>query len=429
MKKKLQLQDIAEAVSLRENISRREAETFMRALFDTVEQALLDDKFIKIKGLGTFKLIAVSERESININTGERFQISGHTKISFTPDNAMKELVNRPFAHFEAVDLNEDTNPEEFEIIDRETENEYSMEDEEDNEETAETTPEDSVSEKEIVDESTTSIGKAEEVDNVAIEEQNTVLESPNTSSENTTQEQQTTTTPNENDKSVETNDKEVADNHTNADEKTEKSEITPEVFAPSSNNSDEAHTPSEHTSSTAGYAYIESMQRRKPNIWKYVALSLIVLILMSISYFVGYYRLLCPCSYPVIERLFEPSAPDNSVRSEAQTNTAKPTENKVEKELPALKSNEPIKIDSTLVGTNAETSNQSSTKQEKAEQKAQEPTIPPYHIVKRGENVYRISRKYYKTDKYVPQIIRENKLKDSDNITVGMKLKLPQVD
>ena len=68
--------------------------------------------------------MAVSERESVNINTGERFQISGHTKVSFTPDSTMKELVNRPFAHFEAVDLNDDTDTKEFEVIDEEMEEE-----------------------------------------------------------------------------------------------------------------------------------------------------------------------------------------------------------------------------------------------------------------------------------------------------------------
>ena len=122
MKRKLGIQDFAEIIEQREGISRTEAENFVRAFFDVVEQGLEEDKFVKIKGLGTFKLIAVSERESVNINTGERFQISGHTKISFTPDAAMKELINRPFAHFEAVDLNDSTDTREFEEIDEEME-------------------------------------------------------------------------------------------------------------------------------------------------------------------------------------------------------------------------------------------------------------------------------------------------------------------
>ena len=88
-----------------ETLDKKTCEAFARTLFEVVEEALLSDKFVKVKGFGTFKLVAVSDRESVNINTGERFQISGHTKISFTPDNSMKDLVNRPFAHFEAVDI------------------------------------------------------------------------------------------------------------------------------------------------------------------------------------------------------------------------------------------------------------------------------------------------------------------------------------
>ena len=124
MKKKPTLQDFADYIAQSEGVDKTTAEAFVRAFFDIIEEGLIDDKFVKIKGFGTFKLVAVSERESVNINTGERFQISGHTKVSFTPDSTMKELVNRPFAHFEAVDLNDDTDTKEFEVIDEEMEEE-----------------------------------------------------------------------------------------------------------------------------------------------------------------------------------------------------------------------------------------------------------------------------------------------------------------
>ena len=120
MKKKLLLQDISDLLVQPGHAGKKDADNFVRAFFDIVEQGLLEDQFVKIKGLGTFKLVSVSDRESVNINTGERFQISGHTKISFTPDNAMKELVNRPFSHFEAVDLSEETDTAEFDLIDQE---------------------------------------------------------------------------------------------------------------------------------------------------------------------------------------------------------------------------------------------------------------------------------------------------------------------
>lgn len=118
MKKKLLLQDIMDYISQSEGLTPEDADTFVRSFFDIVEQGLLEDKIVKIKGLGTFKLVAVSERESVNINTGERIQIEGHSKISFTPDSSMKELINRPFAHFEPVELNDETNAEELDKID-----------------------------------------------------------------------------------------------------------------------------------------------------------------------------------------------------------------------------------------------------------------------------------------------------------------------
>ena len=67
------------------------------------------DKYVKIRGLGTFKLIDVGSRESVNVNTGERFEIQGHTKVSFTPEPALKDIINRPFSHFETVVLNDAT--------------------------------------------------------------------------------------------------------------------------------------------------------------------------------------------------------------------------------------------------------------------------------------------------------------------------------
>lgn len=84
-------------------------------MFELIEEALATEKYVKVKGLGTFKLTEVESRESVNVNTGERIEIQGHTKISFTPDSSMKDLINKPFAHFETVILNENTKLEDTE--------------------------------------------------------------------------------------------------------------------------------------------------------------------------------------------------------------------------------------------------------------------------------------------------------------------------
>lgn len=114
MDNKILLQDIADFLCYRSGITKRDAEQFVRAFFEVIQQGLERDQYVKIKGFGTFKLVEVGQRESVNINTGERFQINGHTKVSFTPDTSLKDLVNRPFSHFQTVILNDETAIEEL---------------------------------------------------------------------------------------------------------------------------------------------------------------------------------------------------------------------------------------------------------------------------------------------------------------------------
>lgn len=119
MEKKYTLQDLAALLAERESLPLEQAEDFVRSFFELTEEGLLKDSFVKVTGFGTFKLVEVSERESVNINTGERFQISGHNKISFTPDGTLRELVNRPFAHFTTVTLNDKTSEAALEEAER----------------------------------------------------------------------------------------------------------------------------------------------------------------------------------------------------------------------------------------------------------------------------------------------------------------------
>lgn len=119
---KVTIQDLANLLFEKHGMSKKDAELFIKGMFDLVEEALATEKYVKIKGLGVFKLTEVDSRESIDVNTGERIEIQGHTKVSFTPDSALKELINKPFSHFETVVLNEgvqleDTKVETDEII------------------------------------------------------------------------------------------------------------------------------------------------------------------------------------------------------------------------------------------------------------------------------------------------------------------------
>ena len=104
---KTAIQLIADAVAKKHKITVKEAEKFVSSMFDVMNEGLKTDKLVKVKELGTFKVQAVKPRESVNVNTGERVLIEGHDKVSFTPDTTMKELVNKPFALFETVVLND----------------------------------------------------------------------------------------------------------------------------------------------------------------------------------------------------------------------------------------------------------------------------------------------------------------------------------
>lgn len=105
---KISIQDLASNLANRQGIDKTSAETFIKAMFTTIENGLNADGMVKIKGFGTFKVIDVDARESVSVNTGERVTIEGHKKITFTPDNTMKEMVNRPFAQFDTITLDDE---------------------------------------------------------------------------------------------------------------------------------------------------------------------------------------------------------------------------------------------------------------------------------------------------------------------------------
>lgn len=109
MNEKLNIQNLIELLAEKHGMSKRNADSFVKEFFQLIEEALEKDKYVKIKGLGAFKLIDVESRESVNVNTGERFEIQGHTKVSFTPEPALKDIINKPFSHFETVVLNDNT--------------------------------------------------------------------------------------------------------------------------------------------------------------------------------------------------------------------------------------------------------------------------------------------------------------------------------
>ena len=135
---------LAQKLAEKTGISQQDAELFIRKMFDVVNEGLQADKQVKMKWLGTFKVTSVKDRESVDVNTGERIVIEGRDKISFTPDTILKEIINKPFAQFETVVVNDGV---EFDEIDRKFEAEEQLAENQQMDEAEETSEPSEVSE------------------------------------------------------------------------------------------------------------------------------------------------------------------------------------------------------------------------------------------------------------------------------------------
>ena len=401
-----------------ETLDKKTCEAFARTLFEVVEEALLSDKFVKVKGFGTFKLVAVSDRESVNINTGERFQIEGHTKVSFIPDNTLKEEINRPFAHFETIDLSDETEQAELDAIDA-----AAAEEALENEEAEETVEE--VAEEMPADEPTEEVVEEEVMEEVPEEvlKEEPVEETEEPMEEPVATEPQTIVT-------AEKKEEEPAKAEEPAADTTLESEKTPE---PEAEEQEEAPT-----ALPVSYEYAEQPPHRPFNWWKAIGVFFAVLALMLLSYFAGYYRLLCPCIIGLPEWTEpQPVQPAAKVQP-AKTTPAKPQPAPAESTAPKISENslnsenpeQPEPRKSKPAKPDPAPRKQQSAPAEVAPAPPADTTVATQpHTVARGETLYSIARKYYGSDKYVNVIIRHNRIKNPNNIEKGTTLQIPILD
>ena len=401
-----------------ETLDKKTCEAFARTLFEVVEEALLSDKFVKVKGFGTFKLVAVSDRESVNINTGERFQIEGHTKVSFIPDNTLKEEINRPFAHFETIDLSDETELAELDAIDA-----AAAEEALENEEAEETVEE--VAEEMPADEPTEEVVEEEVMEEVPEEvlKEEPVEEAEEPMEEPVATEPQTIVT-------AEKKEEEPAKAEEPAADTTLESKKNPE---PEAEEQEEAPT-----ALPVSYEYTEQPPRRPFNWWKAIGVFFFVLALMLLSYFAGYYRLLCPCIIGLPEWTEpQPVQPAAKVQP-AKTAPAKPQPAPAESTAPKISANplnsenpeQPESRKSKPAKPDPAPRKQQSAPAEVAPAPPADTTVATQpHTVARGETLYSIARKYYGSDKYVNVIIRHNRIKNPNNIEKGTTLQIPILD
>ena len=437
MKQKLLLSDFAQWLSEKEGITKKEAQTFLRTLFQIVEQGLTDDQFVKIKGLGTFKLVTVNERESVNINTGERFQIGEHNKIAFIPDASMKEIINRPFAHFESVDLSDETDTAELDAVDEAVKQEFPPISEEETSTAEESIP----TTVEVITESShpTSLPeKQKDVTEEVSEESNLTEEIPTEiatitegleekkaeekaetetlaqaeETEALAQAEETETLAQA--EAVAITAKETA-SESQASEENLTPEETPIQVVSTSEKTDAMGTDAEisvsqpTTLTVSGAAVEEEEDTRRP--WlRRTLMALFVLLLCTASYFAGYYHLLCPpCASTA------PTAPAAKVQPDS-TQAKKP---------------QAAKKDSAAVSAAPQTVSKplNEAKDSVKQPQKQEEAVTRTHTIRVGDNLSRIARKYYGDDHYVDFIIRQNNLKNADNIHVGKVLMLPPLE
>lgn len=456
MEKKLLLQEIAEIIANKEGLSKKKAETFCRLFFEVVEEGLITDKYVKIKGFGTFKLVPVGERESVDVNTGERIQISGHSKISFTPDPLIKDLVNKPFAHFQTVVINEDTDMEELEnvVVPEEVE----TPDEQESEETVETA-EDATPEEPTEDAAEAAVTEAdEEAEGSTAEDEepevvlpplpddsqaDEVVAAEKSEEEEATEEPQQADTEVEDDESAQAADDENTpgdepdtDNSPAAAEEAEdEADAQPAESAAELPDAD-LNTRTSGTNGPVRYIVEAANPSRRPNWWKIIALTLFVFILMILSYFAGYYGVFCPlcndhrqphAALPVAA----PAAPKQDAAAQKPT-AAAPKPNTAAR--PAASTDTAKTSTPTPPPAPGPSVQEASTPQPAAEV-TYSPSVrytitgtKRVHTIKSGENLYAIARRTYGHKEFAAYIIRYNKLENPDNIVVGTTLKLPEL-
>ena len=507
MDNKILLPNLAEALANRAGISKRKAENFVRAFFELAEEGLTTDSILKIKGFATFKIVTVSDRESVNINTGERFQINGHEKVSFVPDAAFKELINRPFNHFTTITLDDDFDISELDNADDIIPSDTDSTDEEMAEETSMQTSEDTAENDDVVEVKTQDAEGAKakddtaplpeaETQNLMDEAQNLIDEAEkqqhpyadNAEEEKTSAEEATAETEED---VVETagNTAETAENpELPTEENTQESPedetpegegecemaANPEEECPGNATpveENESETPAdgeEECSNTNSDNTVDAQKdasekreihiypdgemhegspiviqntlaAERHNWWRTAFIVLVTLVLMTLSYYAGYYRVLCPPC--VITDVLSPS--DKDVAAKPQ-----PAPAKIEKPIAENSKKEAADSaqQSTAVSNKAQTSaaeiseEAKVAKQREAELKAANKYpqleggdylitgVITQHTISVGDNLYKLAKKHYNDKELANYIIFHNQISNPDVIQLGQTIEIPRL-
>lgn len=383
MNERLTTQDLINLLAEKHGMERKDAQAFVKEFFLLIEQALEADKYVKIKGLGTFKLTDVESRESINVHTGERFEIPGYTKVSFTPDPALKDIINKPFSHFETVVLNEDTVLEDTPI----------------EEETEEDVTENMDERQEKIEEEAPAASETEEIamiEEVETREKEAVVEQP-------------------------------APQNREQEELSAENIIARELLKMEDTKPNAVVTPSPEE-------LLEKPVKEKSPIPYLITIIIIVLLLCGGAILFIYFPDLFSSSpkEEITENALAPTStlvPDTLEKSISFAETA--TEPEVKKE------EEKVPVDAPVSKEKAK----ETSSQEKNVSKTSSPVTPDsttYEIkgtkttytIKEGETLTKVALRFYGTKSLWPYIVKHNKgiIKNPDNVPFGTKIKIPEL-
>lgn len=400
MSNKLSIQDLASAYAEKSGTDQKSALAFVKTVFEIVEEFISTDKVVKIKGFGTFKLISVSDRESVNVNTGERIVIAGHTKLSFTPDASLRDAVNRPFADFETTPINENTSIEAMEKLPSHNEALPSEEGSEDD---------------------------AEEQNLVVVEE--TVLEEPSSPESPTSYDESIETVASAEDErvgedlQVETKEEAMpVETNDEAMPVETKEEVLPVIPVHKPNDDNPSYPMAEEP-----IADPVPGKAGKSHAWLY---TIITLLLMAVSYVGGHYQILNNISIDLYTETHS-DAPQEKETSPEETDNALPSE-----EMADTLQNDTSAVDSTLAPSPAVPA---APQEDPAEIAKYFPQVPGgeywivgdagyVHHMQVGETLYRIARKELGDQNLVRYLIVFNKFEDPNIIHTGDPIRIPKL-
>lgn len=444
MNNKVTFPELVEQVAQYANTSKRMSELFLKELFATISQSLIDGESVKVKGIGTFKLTEVSPRKSVDVNTGEEIEIPGHKKLSFAPDKDMAEAINQPFMHFETEILDDDVTDDQLAAIDAGVPTEAPAEAapvEEETDDTAATeapAAEAPVAAEEEVVMPPVFVAPAEEPES---EEAETEAEAPVEPSEEEPAEEEVPAEVPVQEPADEPEEEAVSEEEAEIEEETEPepvTEVEPSAVAEPEDEAEnaeaegepdaEAEMVNEELADERVGQEIDKRRITRRSLLEGFVVGVVTTLIVTLFA----YRLYLMKGYeatPADEEPFTEHVATDSVATPEQALAENSTEADADKQKAA---EEQKKADEEKKKAEEE---KKKAEEEKQKAEAAKPTTANVaagatDTIKPGTNLYRMSRKHYGSDKFWVYIYEENKAKypNPNTIPVGAVLHIPQL-